>query len=54
MAGRVMLGSIVFCALAGIGVGTFFVQPVIGGLIGAVVGIVVGLWLVPNLLQELD
>jgi hypothetical protein len=54
MAGRVMLGSIVFCALVGTGVGTFFVQPVIGGMIGAVVGIALGLWLVPNLLREQD
>lgn len=49
-----MLGSILFCAIVGTGIGTFFVQPVIGGLIGAVVGIVLGLWLVPNLLRELD
>jgi hypothetical protein len=54
MAGRVMLGSIIFCALVGIGVGTFFVQPVIGGMIGAVVGIALGLWLVPNLVREQD
>lgn len=49
-----MLGSIVFCTLVGIGVGTFFVQPVVGGMIGAVVGIALGLWLVPNLLREQD
>lgn len=49
-----MLGSIVFCAMVGIGVGIFFVQPVIGGMIGAVVGIALGLWLVPNLLRDQD
>jgi hypothetical protein len=54
MAGRIMLGAIIFCALAGTGVGTFFVQPVVGGMIGAVVGIALGLWLVPNLLREQD
>lgn len=53
-AGLIMLGSIVFCTLVGIGVGTFFIQPVIGGMIGAVVGILIGFWLVPNLLRELD
>lgn len=54
LAGRIMLGSIIFCAIVGLGVGTFFVQPVIGGMIGAVVGIALGLWLVPNLLREQD
>ena len=54
LAGRIMLGSIVFCAIVGTGVGTFFVQPVIGGMIGAVVGIVLGFWLVPHLSRELD
>ena len=49
-----MLGSILFCAMVGLGVGTFFVQPVIGGLIGAVVGIALGLWLVPHLAREAD
>jgi hypothetical protein len=49
-----MLGSVLFCAIVGAGVGTFFVQPVIGGLAGAVVGILIGLWLVPNMLRELD
>lgn len=54
IAGRIMLGSIVFCAIVGTGVGTFFVQPIVGGLVGAVVGIALGFWLVPNLLRELD
>ena len=53
-AGRLMLGSVLFCTIVGTGVGTFFVQPVIGGLAGAVVGIVLGFWIVPNLLRELD
>ena len=52
--GRIMLGSILFCAIVGAGVGTFFVQPVIGGLIGAVVGIALGLWLVPQPAREHD
>ena len=49
-----MLGSIIFCAIVGTGVGTFFVQPVIGGMAGAVLGIGLGLWLVPHLSRELD
>lgn len=49
-----MLGSVLFCAIVGIGIGTFFIQPVIGGLAGALIGIVLGLWLVPNLQRELD
>jgi hypothetical protein len=54
IAGRIMLGSILFCAMAGTGVGVFFVEPVVGGLIGAVVGIALGFWLIPNLLREID
>ncbi len=54
LAGRIMLGSIIFCAIVGTGVGAFFAQPIIGGLIGAVIGIALGLWLVPNLSRELD
>ncbi len=54
LAGRIMLGSVLFCAIVGTGIGTFFIQPIIGGLIGAVVGIGFGFWLAPNLLHELD
>ena len=54
LAGRIMLGSILFCAIVGTGVGTFFVKPVIGGMVGAVVGIALGFWLVPHLSRELD
>ena len=49
-----MLGSVLFCAIVGAGVGTFFVQPVLGGLTGAVLGILLGFWLVPNLIRERD
>ncbi len=51
-AGTAMIGTILFCLVAGVGVGVFFEQPVIGGLAGAVAGIVIGLWLVPRLLAE--
>jgi hypothetical protein len=54
LAGRIMLGSIIFCAIVGTGIGTFFVQPLIGGMVGAVVGIALGFWLVPHLSRELD
>ncbi len=54
VAGLVMLGTILFCTMVGIGVGVFFIEPYVGGLIGALVGIVVGIWVVPNLLTEVD
>jgi hypothetical protein len=54
VAGLVMLGTILFCAMIGIGVGVFFVEPYTGGLIGAVLGILIGVWVVPNLLTEVD
>ncbi len=49
-----MLGTILFCAMVGIGIGVFFIQPYMGGLIGAVLGILIGVWVVPNLLTEVD
>ena len=54
LAGRIMLGSIVFCTMVGTGVGAFLAKPVIGGLIGAVIGIALGFWVVPHLSRELD
>lgn len=53
-AGLVMLGTILFCAMVGIGVGVFFIEPYAGGLIGAVLGILIGVFVVPNLLTEVD
>ena len=53
-AGLVMLGTILFCAMVGIGVGVFFIEPYMGGLIGTVLGILIGVWVVPNLLTEVD
>ena len=49
-----MLGTIVFCAIVGGGVGIFFEQPLIGAIAGAVGGILVGLLLVPRLLRDWD
>ena len=54
VAGLVMLGTILFCAMLGIGIGVFFIEPYVGGLIGTLVGILVGVWVVPNLLTEVD
>ena len=54
VAGLVMLGTILFCAMLGIGIGVFFIEPYMGGLIGALVGILIGVWVVPNLLTEAD
>jgi hypothetical protein len=54
VAGLVMLGTILFCAMVGIGVGVFFIEPYMGGLIGTVLGILIGIWVVPNLLTEAD
>jgi len=51
-AGLAMLGTIVFCAIIGGGVGVFFEQPVIGALAGGIFGIALGLWLVPRLMQD--
>jgi hypothetical protein len=53
-AGLVMLGTILFCTMLGIGIGVFYIEPNIGGLIGAFLGIVIGVWVVPNLLTEVD
>ena len=54
VAGLVMLGTILFCTMVGIGVGVFFIEPYMGGFIGAVLGILIGVWVVPNLLTEVD
>lgn len=51
-AGVAMLGSIVFCAATGMGIGVFFQSPVVGGLAGGAVGIVFGLVAVPGLLRD--
>jgi hypothetical protein len=51
-AGVAMLGSVLFCAATGMGIGVFFREPVIGGLAGIAVGIVLGIWFVPSLLRE--
>lgn len=51
-AGLIMLGTILFCTVAGLGIGVFFTQPILGGLGGAIFGIILGIWLVPRLLEE--
>lgn len=51
-AGLAMLGTIIFCAVIGGGVGIFFEQPAPGAIGGAILGILLGLWLVPRLLQD--
>ncbi len=51
-AGLAMLGTILFCAISGGGIGVFFLQPAIGALVGGLVGIVLGIWLVPKLLHD--
>jgi len=53
-AGLAMLGTILFCAVVGGGVGIFFEQPLIGAVGGAAVGIALGLWLVPRLMRDWD
>jgi hypothetical protein len=50
--GLAMLGTILFCALSGAGVGVFVAAPEIGLVAGGVVGIVAGLWLIPALINE--
>lgn len=50
--GLAVLGTILFCALSGAGVGVFVEQPAIGLVAGGVVGIVAGLWLIPALINE--
>jgi hypothetical protein len=51
-AGVAMLGTVLFCAATGMGIGVFFREPVIGGLVGIAVGIVLGIWFVPALMRE--
>ena len=53
-AGLAMLGTILFCAAVGGGVGIFFEQPVIGAIGGALIGILLGFWLVPRLMRDWD
>lgn len=48
-AGLVMLGTILFFAVVGIGVGVFLEQPAIGGLGGGAFGILVGFIVIPGL-----
>lgn len=50
--GLAMLGTIIFCAASGTGVGVFFQQPEIGGLIGGALGIVIGILLIPTLMRD--
>ena len=49
-----MLGTILFFTVVGGGVGIFFEEPVIYGIVGAIVGIVIGLLLVPRLMRDWD
>ena len=53
-AGLAMLGTILFCAAVGGGVGIFFEQPVIGAIGGALIGLLLGFWLVPRLMRDWD
>lgn len=53
-AGLAMLGTILFCAVVGTGVGVFFEQPAIGALIGGASGIALGFWLVPRMMRDVD
>ncbi len=47
-----MLGTIIFCAASGTGVGVFFEAPELGGFTGGVIGIVIGLVVVPGLVRD--
>lgn len=47
-----MLGTIIFCAIVGGGIGVFFEQPVIAALAGGIIGIGIGLLLVPLLMRD--
>lgn len=51
-AGLVMLGTIIFFVVVGVGVGVFFEQPIVGAIGGGLLGIMFGLWLVPALLND--
>lgn len=51
-AGRMMLGTILFCLLIGAGIGVFVEAPYLGAFIGGFIGIAVGFWLVPRLMRD--
>jgi hypothetical protein len=50
--GLAILGTILFCAASGAGVGVFFQAPELGGIAGGLIGIIVGLLLVPGLMRD--
>lgn len=50
--GLVMLGTVVFSALTGLGVGAFVNEPAVGGIAGTVVGIVAGVLAAPGLVAR--
>jgi len=50
--GLAMLGTILFCAATGAGIGVFFEQAAIGAIAGGVVGIVAGRPLLAGLLRD--
>jgi hypothetical protein len=50
--GRAMLGTVLFCAASGSGVGVFFESPELGGIIGGFIGIVLGFLLIPGLMRD--
>ncbi len=51
--GVAMIGTILFGAATGTGIGVFFEEPAIGGLIGAALGIILGAWAIPALMRDL-
>lgn len=51
--GLAMLGTIIFCAASGTGVGVFFEAPELGGFAGGIVGIVIGLIVIPGLMRDM-
>jgi hypothetical protein len=47
-----IVGTVLFCAATGAGIGVFWREPAIGAVVGALVGIVLGVWLIPALMRE--
>lgn len=50
--GLALLGTILFCAASGAGIGVFLQEPELGGLVGGAVGLVAGIWLIPPLMRD--
>jgi hypothetical protein len=47
-----VVGTVLFCAATGAGIGVFWREPAIGAVVGGLAGIVLGVWLIPALMRE--